>query len=150
MAHLVRFAYPTAPENVMECLAVQTFVGEIRDEMITTRFTCPSKNTNDNKENVILGMNIMNAHVFHLDFKLRTIRIELEELTLHNQQEICAQMVLYVYVTLSERSELGMATQIEGNFVENLKNSKRVLMAKALIVLRHKYKYLFSNVKMRY
>ncbi|CAH1108808.1 unnamed protein product [Psylliodes chrysocephalus] len=31
MARLVRFAYPSAPENMMECLAVQTFVDRLRD-----------------------------------------------------------------------------------------------------------------------
>lgn len=32
MTRLVRFDYSFAPEDVMECLAVQTFMDDIRDE----------------------------------------------------------------------------------------------------------------------
>lgn len=49
---MVRFAYTTAPENVMECLAVQTFVEEIRDEETQRALRVRPKTLTTAKRNV--------------------------------------------------------------------------------------------------
>lgn len=72
----------------------------------------------DIEESVILGMDVMSAHGFRLDLKKHTLEVGTEELILHPQKDICAQLVLTEDVTLPERSELLTAAQIEGTAEE--------------------------------
>lgn len=88
----------------------------------------------------------MKAHGFRLDLKQRTLGVGTEELILHQQEDICAQMVLTEDVILPERSELLVTAQVEGSFGEgvvamldprneDLLVGRGILIAKTLIVL---------------